>query len=402
MKRIKYKLLLLILLSNTLLFLVITVAFNLLIPQAYKRDAEKALMREYELFANDTEHSYSPTYLSGSISYMFLDENGKLYIDEKDIYNSLKQYRSKLNKERSEISDFCEDVEISGGQCYTYKTTGSYYVMTGFYMNIAENNMIVIMYINIKPFLDHTHTLDLVIFLLYICVSVLMSIIGSKIGSILDASREAEKKFFQNSSHELKTPLMSIQGYAEGIQMEVDEPKKAASVILRESERMAKLVDELLYISRIDANQLELHMKEIDIHEIIYDCIRFAEPLAEKKQCAVVPNFSDETQLVKCDEEQIMRAISNIVINAVYHCCAEVIISCVNDKKDIVITVRNDGESIQPDMLPHIFDRFYTGHKGGSGIGLSIAHEIIMLHNGRIEAVNEKNGTVFKIVLPIK
>ena len=60
-----------------------------------------------------------------------------------------------------------------------------------------------------------------------------MSIIGSKIGSILDASREAEKKFFQNSSHELKTPLMSIQGYAERIQMEVNDPKKAASVILR-------------------------------------------------------------------------------------------------------------------------------------------------------------------------
>ena len=88
--------------------------------------------------------------------------------------------------------------------------------------------------------------------------------------------------------------------------MEVNEPKKAASVILRESERMAKLVDELLYISRIDANQLELYMKEIDIHEIIYDCIRFAEPLTEKKQCTVIPKFSEETQLVKCDEEQIM------------------------------------------------------------------------------------------------
>lgn len=402
MKKIKHKLTILILLSNTVLFVVITIAFNLLIPNFFANDAEKALHNEIMLIESGTSAAYSPTYLSGNISYLLLDKNGNVYIDDDTVYNDLKQYQNKLSKERADIGDFCSEKVMGNGTCYTYKTDSSYYVLTVLDREIDESDMVLVMYINIKPFLNYTLTLDIIIFLLYISVSVVMGLIGSKIGSMLDNAREAEKKFYQNSSHELKTPLMSIQGYAEGIQMKVNEPQEAAEVILRESERMTKLVEELLCISRIDANKLILDFEEVDIREVLYDCIRIAEPLANKKQCTIEPHLPETAVMVQCDEEHMLRAISNIIVNAVYHCDSTVTVTLKKQKSRIILSIHNDGEPITPDALEHIFDRFYTGHKGGTGIGLSITHDIIMLHKGKIEVKNENNGTVFNVFLPIK
>ena len=98
----------------------------------------------------------------------------------------------------------------------------------------------------------------------------------------------------------------------------------------------------------------------------------------------------------------MLRAISNIIVNAVYHCDSTVTVTLKKQKSRIILSIHNDGEPITPDALEHIFDRFYTGRRGGTGIGLSITHDIIHLHRGKIEVKNENSGTVFNVFLPIK
>lgn len=399
MKKTRIKLLILILLSNTILFTIIIVTFNVGISNYFINDAQKTLLNEIQTLKSN---SYYSTYLSSNISYLLLDADGQLYIDEDDSFKDLLQYRKKLAAEKSEISEFCSEVEMQNGKCYQYKTDKSFFVITALNSYIDETGLIMVMYINIEPFLHYAYSINWIVFVIYICVSAVMGLIGLKIGNRIDAAHEFEIKFFQNSSHELKTPLMSIQGYAEGIQMEIQEPIKASTVILRESERMAKLVDELLYISRIDSGSLNVNFQYVDIRELIYDCIRIAEPIAEQKSCNIVPRLGDEIIYVKCDEEQMIRAISNIIVNAVYHCKTTVTILCKKHENNVKIMVHNNGDAIPFDAIEHIFDRFYTAHKGGSGIGLSIAYEVIKMHKGSIHIQNECGGTTFTIAIPLK
>ena len=103
-----------------------------------------------------------------------------------------------------------------------------------------------------------------------------------------------QQTFFQNASHELKTPLMAIQGYAEGIQAGVMDTASAAEVILEESDRMTELVEELLDISKIDMGRQQLALSETDIRELLYDSIRAVEPTAAASGITIVPDFPEE------------------------------------------------------------------------------------------------------------
>ena len=101
-----------------------------------------------------------------------------------------------------------------------------------------------------------------------------MSIIGYRLGVKIEESQKTQRRFFQNSSHELKTPLMAIQGYAEGIEMDVVDPQNAAGIIMEETERMTGLVEEILSISKIDSRHFKLDLVKLDIKEVLYDCFR--------------------------------------------------------------------------------------------------------------------------------
>ncbi len=107
-----------------------------------------------------------------------------------------------------------------------------------------------------------------------------MCLLGFRFGRDIEKEAERQQTFFQNASHELKTPLMAIQGYAEGIQAGVMDTASAAEVILAESDRMTELVDELLDISKIDMGRQPLALSEMDVRELLYDSIRAVEPAA--------------------------------------------------------------------------------------------------------------------------
>ena len=196
------------------------------------------------------------------------------------------------------------------------------------------------------------------------------------------------------------TPLMAIQGYAEGIQAGVMDTGSAAEVILAESDRMTELVDELLDISKIDMGRQPLTLSEMDVRELLYDSIRAVEPAAAAG-IAIVPDFPEKPVMVSCDDTRLRRAVTNILSNGVRYAHSQLRLTCRADKRHVTIRIQDDGDGIAAEDLPHIFDRFYMGKNGKSGIGLALAKEIIHLHKGTIRAYNGDGGAVFEISIPV-
>ena len=211
---------------------------------------------------------------------------------------------------------------------------------------------------------------------------------------------DQQRQFVADASHELKTPLMAIQGYAEGIQAGVMDTGGAADVILEESDRMTELVEELLDISKIDMGRQRLTLSETDIRELLYDGIRAVEPIAAGG-ITIVPDFPEEPVMVSCDDTRLRRAVTNILSNGVRYARSELRLTCRTDKRNATIRIQDDGDGIAEEDLPHIFDRFYMGRSGKSGIGLALTREIIHLHKGTIRARNGDTGAVFEISIPV-
>ncbi len=258
-----------------------------------------------------------------------------------------------------------------------------------------------IMYIDIGPITRYIVTLNWAFFAVLLAISSVMCLLGFRFGRDIEKEAERQQTFFQNASHELKTPLMAIQGYAEGIQAGVMDTGSAAEVILKESDRMTELVDELLDISKIDMGRQPLTLSEMDVRELLYDSIRAVEPAAAAGGIAIVPDFPETPVMVSCDDTRLRRAVTNILSNGVRYAHSQLHLTCRTEKRHVTIRIQDDGDGIAAEDLPHIFDRFYMGKSGKSGIGLALTKEIIHLHKGTIRAYNGDGGAVFEISIPV-
>ena len=215
------------------------------------------------------------------------------------------------------------------------------------------------------------------------------------------ASQKLQKLIFQNASHELRTPLMSIQGYAEGISTNVlKNHQSAADIIITESKKMSDLVDEMLFISRMDENPLkEEDMTVIDLRQIIEYCREEVCVIGDKKGVVIIESLDGGRYFVKAEERQITKALSNVMSNGIRYAENKLAITASCDE-EITITIADDGKGISEADLPHVFERFYKGEGGNFGIGLAITKEIVERHGGSIIAENMEKGARFTIKLP--
>lgn len=224
----------------------------------------------------------------------------------------------------------------------------------------------------------------------------------NEMSRMIDEAQESQKQFFQNASHELRTPLMSIQGYAEGIMAGVmKDNKKSAEIIIRESEKMSSLVDEILFLSRIDINSVNHEFEVLDIKELLYICSWSVKGAADKKRLKIEHGFEEERILVMGDEKQLEKAFVNILSNAVRYAAGVIKVLCKVKDNRVEINMIDDGEGISKEDLPHVFERFYKGENGHFGIGLSITQTIIEQHGGKVEVDSKENNTDFKVSLPL-
>ena len=401
MKNIKLRIVYLILGSALLLSALFVLTVNVIIPSHFVNEAKKALISEAEYQNRAIPYTYDePDYDENwEEGYFFTPSIVFLELEDGYRHNTWNRDTYRLEKK---LLEYCAGRDITLGQCYTFKTDRHHLI----FMSVQEEQddwekpYAYIMYIDIGPITRYIVTLNWAFFAVLLAISSVMCLLGFRFGRDIEKEAERQQTFFQNASHELKTPLMAIQGYAEGIQAGVMDTGSAAGVILAESDRMTELVDELLDISKIDMGRQQLALSEMDVRELLYDSIRAVEPAAAGG-IAIVPDFPEEPVMVSCDDTRLRRAVTNILSNGVRYAHSQLRLTCRTEKRHVTIRIQDDGDGIAEADLPHIFDRFYMGKSGKSGIGLALTKEIIHLHKGTIRAYNGDTGAVFEISFPV-
>jgi two-component system, OmpR family, sensor histidine kinase CssS len=217
----------------------------------------------------------------------------------------------------------------------------------------------------------------------------------------LSAYDTTMKTFLQNASHELRTPLMSIQGYAEGIKYGVvDSQDKAVEIIIDESKRLSSLVEDLLYLSKIDAMQESHNIETVNAEGLLRSCIERINGIALTADIAINLEMHNTEALINVDEQKFSRALINILANSLRYAKHNIDISFKIEDNASVIEISDDGSGFNEEDLPNIFDRFYKGKGGKYGLGLAITKAIIEKHGGSITARNNpQQGAYFKIIL---
>lgn len=226
---------------------------------------------------------------------------------------------------------------------------------------------------------------------------------------------DARREFVANVSHELRTPLTNIRSYTETLldaagDIPIDTEKQFLGVITSESERMARIVTDLLTLSKLDYGRMELRMTRFSVSEMIKKVANAMKLTVKDRGHILKVDTPEDPLLVVGDRERIEQVVINILSNAVKYTSAggHIQLSARAAKNDRVrITVEDDGVGIPASDVPRLFERFYRVDKarsreaGGTGLGLAIAKEIIEQHGGKIALASEYGeGTTVTITLP--
>lgn len=221
------------------------------------------------------------------------------------------------------------------------------------------------------------------------------------------------KDFVANVSHELRTPLAMLQGYSEalldGIAQTPAEQADIAEVINDESQRMSRLVQELLDLARMEAGHIRLETAEVDATALIRRVLRKFQAIAREQKVTLVGDIPTALPAVEWDEDKVEQVLTNLVDNAIRHTPAggRVLIEVTQQEDGLVLNVHDTGSGIPEKDLPFIFERFYKADKArtrgqaGTGLGLAIVKHIVEAHQGSVEVKSRLNeGTTFKVSLP--
>ncbi|MCD6501921.1 HAMP domain-containing protein [bacterium] len=224
--------------------------------------------------------------------------------------------------------------------------------------------------------------------------------------------RKIKTDFVANVSHELKTPLTVIKGYAETLESESldDEQRKAIDIIERHTNRMIAIVEDLLTLTEVESTAV-LSSSPISLPDVIDAILPMFTKLATKAEVTISTNFADDVPKIQGDPSLIEIAMANLIDNAVKYNKkgGRVLIECYREGDDVAVAVEDSGIGIPFAEREKVFERFYTvdkahSHKlGGTGLGLSIVKNIVCLHGGQIHLDCQRiEGCRFKMVFPIK
>lgn len=229
---------------------------------------------------------------------------------------------------------------------------------------------------------------------------------------------EERKEFVSNVSHELRTPLTSMRSYIEalidGAWKDEELAPRFLDVAQSETDRMIRMIQDLLHLSRIDSGRSELQKELIDLTALFAQVLTRFDMLLQSEEYQfnnykIERNLVDEAIFVDIDPDRIVQVLDNVMNNAVKYSPEGGTITCSMRIEDnnVIIIVKDEGIGIPEEDLAHIFDRFYRVDRarsramGGTGLGLAISSEVIEQHGGRIWAEStNRMGTTFYIALP--
>ncbi len=230
----------------------------------------------------------------------------------------------------------------------------------------------------------------------------------------LDASFRQLRQFTSDASHELRTPLAAIRSIGEvGLHRDGarEDYRDLVGSMLEEVNRLTRLTDELLMISRGDSGAIRLNYTAVDVFELARETVTLLEPLAEEKQQRLVLTGGPHAS-IQADPVFLRQALLNVLHNAIKYSplCATTSLRVENeDAHSVAISVQDAGPGIAPEHASRIFDRFYrvdqgrSREAGGFGLGLAIAQWAVQAHNGSIGLSSVPGqGSTFRIVLPVE
>ena len=213
----------------------------------------------------------------------------------------------------------------------------------------------------------------------------------------LERARVLEQQFLLSVSHDLRTPLTSIRGYAEAISDGAADPQRSAAVIRSEARRLERLVADLLDLAKLRANGFSFHPERLDLVALAAVAVQaFAPDAAERK--VVVRHDSHGQLAVQADHDRLAQVVANLLENALKYARTEVTVTTERDGRWAVLAVDDDGPGIAADDLPHVFDRLYVArslparHENSSGLGLAIVKELVDAMDGSVMASRAPTG----------
>ena len=223
---------------------------------------------------------------------------------------------------------------------------------------------------------------------------------------------ETRQKFISDISHEFQTPLTSIQGFA-NILKEEDLPKeqrvKYANIILYNSKRLSSLAKNMLQLTLLDREEIELELTNYSLVEQMNRVISTQENQAMEKNIEIVFEMPKKEIFIEGDEQRLEQVWTNIISNAIKYTNEGGLITITMKKnsKDIEISIEDTGIGMSKEVVSHIFERFYREDKArnveGNGLGLAIVKSIVDLHHGKIDILSQVDvGTNFVVRLPIE
>lgn len=224
---------------------------------------------------------------------------------------------------------------------------------------------------------------------------------------------QERREFVANVSHELRTPLTSMKSYLEALEDgALHDPAiapKFLNVAQTETERMIRLVNDLLQLSKMDSKDYRLNFDTIDVTKLVNSIIDRYELVSDSEKLTFIRNIQDQTTFATIDRDKLIQVLDNILSNAVKYSPegGEITVSLEESEKHFSISVSDEGVGIPEESLPQVFDRFYRVDKarsrklGGTGLGLAIAKQIVLAHGGSISVDSEWNvGTTITLTLP--
>jgi signal transduction histidine kinase len=233
------------------------------------------------------------------------------------------------------------------------------------------------------------------------------------------SSQQSQRDFVANVSHEMKTPLTSIQGFAQAILDDTaDTPearKKAAQIIYNEATRMHRMALDLLELARLEAGTADLKMSSVDVGALLRGVVERFLPQAQKASVELVVNISEDLPVMIADGDRLAQVFTNLVDNALKFTPpnGRITLSAKKAGSEIEFSVADTGTGVAPEAIRHLFDRFYQADpsraggetaagRRGAGLGLAIVKEIIQAHGGKIGVRSQVgSGTSFTIQVPL-
>jgi signal transduction histidine kinase len=229
-----------------------------------------------------------------------------------------------------------------------------------------------------------------------------------------DQLETMKDEFVLTASHELRSPLTSVQGFAELLMLERDRlsPKQAETVeiILDNTRHLVRLLNDLLDLARSDAGRLTIKPTPTDVAPLVADAVRTMLSQTEAKDQVLAQEIEPGLPHISIDRDRIRQVLVNLLTNAHAYCPqgAAIIVTAARRGDEVQLSVIDDGPGMAADQLEHIFERFSRGdagltqHVGGTGLGLAISKSLVELHGGSIEAVSSLGeGSTFRVCLPV-